>query len=137
MAQMKKVLLLLLLLQALSLTACGSSGPSTRIDITITDFMFSPDEFTVSAGEEITVRATHNGTVAHNVKIMRYGSDLGEEFDDEDKANIYWEMDVRPDGTETARFIAPTRPGVYLLVCAMPGHMQAGMIGRLVVAAQK
>ena len=134
---MRKILLLLLVLQAVAISSCGKSGPSTRINITITDFMFSPDEFTVPAGAEITVRATHSGTVVHNVKIMNYGTDGGEEFDTEDNANIYWEMDVRPDGTETARFTAPTRPGVYQIVCGMPGHMQAGMIGKLVVVAQQ
>ena len=134
---MKRLLVLLLVLQALALTACGNSGPSTRINITITDFKFSPDEFTVPAGEEITVKATHNGSVGHNVKIMNYGTDVGEEFDDEDEANVYWEMQVHPGGTETARFTAPTQSGVYQIVCGLPGHLQAGMVGKLVVVAEK
>ena len=51
---MKKRLLILLSLGLFVLSAC-SVGPSTTINITMTDFMFTPDSFTVPAGKEITV----------------------------------------------------------------------------------
>jgi plastocyanin len=46
---------------ALILTACGGGGASTKIDVTLTDFQFDPMEFTVPAGQEITINATMKG----------------------------------------------------------------------------
>jgi len=129
----RRALLLLLVLLAGSITACSNSGASSGINITITDFMFSPDEFTVPAGTEITIKVTQDGTVGHDLIIMEYGADAGDRFDAEDKASVYWEMDLPPDGVEIAQFTAPSRPGVYQIVCGMPGHLQAGMVGKLIV----
>jgi uncharacterized cupredoxin-like copper-binding protein len=128
-----RALLLLLILQAVSITACSHSRASSRMNITITDFMFSPDEFTVPAGAEITIRVTQGGAVGHDLIIMEYGADAGDKFDDEDKASVYWEIDVPAESVEIAHFTAPSRPGVYQIVCGMPGHMQAGMVGKLIV----
>lgn len=118
-----------------TLTACGKSGPSTRITFTMTDFAFNPNEFTVPAGEEITLNVTHNGTMEHDFIIMKYATDAGETFDEEDKANVFWEVDLQPGDSETIVFTAPTPPGTYQVICGMPGHLQSGMVGTLIVTA--
>ena len=49
-----KKLLPIVLLMALILSACvSSSGPSTNIKVTFTDFHFTPDTYTIPAGKEI------------------------------------------------------------------------------------
>jgi uncharacterized cupredoxin-like copper-binding protein len=130
---MKKILTLIVMILALLLTACGNSGPSTKISFTMTDFAFTPNEFTVPAGEEITLHITHDGTVEHNFIIMKYGMDAGEMFDAEDEVNTYWKINVQPDETKTITFVAPEQPGMYQVICGMPGHLQSGMIGKLTV----
>ena len=62
---MKQTKILLLILLALTLAACQSSGPSSVMDLEMTDFAFTPDHFTVPAGEEITVNISHHGIVVH------------------------------------------------------------------------
>lgn len=123
----------LILLLAVFLAACANSAPSTDIHIALTDFQFSPARFTVPAGAEITVTATHDGAVVHDFIIMNYGAEVGDKFDEDDRVNIYWELKVRPNGTETASFAAPVQPGVYQILCGTPGHLQAGMVGTLTV----
>ena len=128
----KKSLVLLMILMYV-LSACAKSGPSTKMDFTMTDFAFNPSEFTVPAGEEITLHVTHQGTMEHSFIIMKYEEDAGVMFDDADKVNIFWEVDVQPGDSETVTLTAPEKPGTYQVICGMPGHLQSGMIGKLIV----
>jgi uncharacterized cupredoxin-like copper-binding protein len=129
----KKSLVFLMMIVVWAISACGKSGPSTKLSFTMTDFAFDPNEFTVPAGEEITIHVTHHGTMEHNFIIMKYGTDAGDMFDDEDKVNIFWEVALQPGESETVLFAAPVQPGTYQIICGMPGHLQSGMIGKLIV----
>ena len=131
---MNKVLSVLLGL-TLFLAACGAAGPSTTINVTMTDFHFEPSQFTVPAGEEITVNATNNGAVVHEFVIFKLGTDAGAKFGDEDEENIYWEVEVGPGDKSTTTFTAPSDPGEYFLTCGIEGHLEAGMNGKLIVVA--
>jgi len=128
-----KPLVFLMMIALSVLTACGKSGPSTMLSFTMTDFAFNPNEFTIPAGEEITLKVTHRGTMEHDFIIMKYGTDAGDMFDDADKVNIFWEVDLQPGDSETVLFKAPGQPGTYQIICGMPGHLQSGMIGKLIV----
>jgi uncharacterized cupredoxin-like copper-binding protein len=133
----KKLLALLILVLALALSACAKSGPSTKISFTMTDFAFNPNEFTIPAGKDIALNVTHNGTMEHSFIVMKYGTDAGEMFDEADKVNVYWEVDLQPGDSETVLFKAPDRPGTYQIICGMAGHLQSGMVGRLIVTEQQ
>lgn len=133
---MKKSLVVFTLLVVLSslLVACaGASAPATTIDVTMTDFQFAPAQFTIAAGQEITVNATNNGAVLHEFVIFKLGLNAGEKFGDEDEDNIFWEVEVEPGATTTVTFTAPTEPGEYYLMCGTEGHLEAGMIGSVTV----
>ena len=135
---MKKYLVLFIALFGMSLvlSACGGSGPSTTMDVTMTDFHFEPMEFTIPAGETITVNAVNNGAVEHELVIFNLGTDAGDKFGDEDEDNIYWEVEVFPGETSTTTFTAPTEPGVYYVTCGIEGHLEAGMTATLTVVAE-
>ncbi len=126
----------LFILALIFLSACQSSGPSTRLTVELNDFAITPNQLSVPAGSEIQIRVANKGTVEHNFYIMQYGVDVGDMFDDEDIANAYWEVDVQPDDSVDLSFTAPDPPGIYQIVCGMPGHLQAGMIGTLEVVAK-
>jgi uncharacterized cupredoxin-like copper-binding protein len=134
---MKKILILSMIMFTLLLAACGNSGAGTKINFTMTDFAFSPGEFTIPAGEEITLHINHNGTVEHNFIVMKYGTDAGEMFDEEDQDNVSWEMDLQPGDSKTVVFTAPDQPGTYQILCGMPGHLQSGMVGKLIVTEKQ
>jgi uncharacterized cupredoxin-like copper-binding protein len=131
----KKMTLVAIMGFALILSACGVGGPSTTLNITMTDFLFEPMEFTVPAGQEITVNAVNNGAVEHEFVIFKLGQTAGEKFGDEDEENIYWEVEVQPGQSATATFTAPTDVGEYYVTCGIEGHLEAGMNGNLTVVA--
>lgn len=134
---MKKILFLIVLLSALVLSACGGQKPSMTIDVVFTDFAFQPNEFTIPAGSEITVNASNNGAVVHEFVLMKFGTNVGTDFGDEDEENIYWEIEVLPGQKGSGTFTAPSDPGEYQLVCGTEGHYMAGMVGKVIVVADE
>jgi plastocyanin len=132
-----KSFILLMIILVFVLSACGKSGPSTKITFTMTDFAFNPNEFIIPAGKEITLKVTHNGTVEHSFIVMKYGTDAGEMFDEADKGKVFWEVDLQPGESETVHFTAPEQPGTYQIICGMVGHLQSGMVGKLIVTEQQ
>lgn len=136
---MKNILFILVLAMSLTLSACGSSTakPTTKLDVTMTDFHFTPNQFTVPAGKEITLNIANTGVVVHNFVIMKSGHSVGTEFTDDDAPNVYWEVEIQPGGSTNTSFTAPKEPGEYEVVCKTPGHLQAGMITKLIVVENK
>lgn len=130
----RKALVVGVLAGALILSACGgASGPSTSIKVDFTDFKFTPDQWTVPAGQEITITVKNDGAVEHEFVIMNLGATAGEAFGDEDEANIYWEVEAQPGESKTETFTAPSAPGEYQIVCGTEGHLEAGMVGSMTV----
>jgi uncharacterized cupredoxin-like copper-binding protein len=136
---MKKALFLIV--QALGfsliLAACAAAGPSKSVSVTITDFTFTPNTFTVPAGEPISFSASNNGAVLHDFIIMKLGYEVKEQFGDADRANIYWQKEnIQPGDSVTDTFTAPGEPGEYQIICGIAGHFQAGMAAKLIVVKQ-
>jgi uncharacterized cupredoxin-like copper-binding protein len=121
----------------LCLGACTQSGPSTKMNVNMSDFAFTPNQFTVPAGEEITLQVSHNGVVEHDFIVMKLGTDAGPHFNAEDEPNVYWQIKVQPGASQTITMTAPDKPGIYQIVCGMPGHVEAGMIGALEVVVEQ
>ena len=132
---MKRTLMMLSIMLSLVLTSCGGGGPSTTIDVTMTDFQFQPSQFTVPAGQEITFNSTNTGAVVHNFVLMKLGTTAGDIFDEEDAPNVFWEVEIQPGGSTNTSFTAPTDPGEYEVVCRTEGHIISGMSAKLIVVA--
>jgi uncharacterized cupredoxin-like copper-binding protein len=130
---MKRTFIIAAVLLSLLLVSCGGGGPSTTINVTMTDFQFTPNAFIVPAGQEITLNSTNNGAVVHNFVIMKFGTTAGPMFDEEDIPNVYWEVEIQPGGSVNTTFTAPTEPGEYEVVCRTEGHIASGMIAKLTV----
>ena len=136
---MKRIVFAFALALLVTLSACGggAASPKTEINVTLTDFQFVPNLFTVPAGKEIAVEAVNNGGVVHNFIIMKRGQAIGTEYTEEDEANVYWRLELPIGGSSDTSFTAPTEPGEYEVVCSTPGHVQAGMTGKMIVVAGK
>jgi len=94
----------------------GTDGQA--VTVTMTDLKFEPATVTVKAGTLVSVTAANKGVIEHNWVVK-----IGEETT---------QVDARPGQTATRTF-APTAPGTHRIVCTIPGHEQAGMVGALVV----
>jgi plastocyanin len=130
---MKKIFVVLGLLMALSmvLAACGGTSAATgnTVKVTMTDFSFDPATITVSAGKEVNITLVNNGNVDHNFVVM--SKPVNGTFTDADKANVVWQKDVAAGKTVTDKFTAPAE-GEYQVVCAIAGHVESGMVAKLV-----
>lgn len=113
------------------LSACAS-GPE-KVQVTATDIEFSEMEWTFPAGEEVELTLVNNGALEHEWVLIKQGEKVTPPFDDEDESKIFWEIEAEPGQTATGTFTAPAEPGEYEVVCGVPGHYEAGMIGKATV----
>ena len=123
----------LLAVFTLILTACGGGQSKTKVNVTMTDFKYDVDNYTISAGQEITMNVKNEGAVIHEFVIMKPGLTIGDDFGPEDEENIYWEVEAEPGESKTVTFTAPADPGEYQVVCGTEGHFKAGMQSNLTV----
>ena len=61
--------------------ACGGDGASTDLEVTTTDFEFSPNSWTIPAGEQISIVITNDGSVLHEWVLMQPGVTIETEAD--------------------------------------------------------
>jgi uncharacterized cupredoxin-like copper-binding protein len=127
---------------AVALAACaGGDEASTDLQVTTSDFQFSPNEWTIPAGEEIAIEITNDGSVLHEWVLMQPGvtieaeSDLPETEEELLADFVYVEDEVEAGATKVLTFTAP-EPGTYQVICAIETHFDAGMEGTLTVVAE-
>lgn len=103
---------------------------------------FSPSQIAVKAGTRVRIRYTNDGTLPHNIVLVKDEADIdmlgmaafsaGETgyvpVKHADRMYAYSELAV-PGTTVEIEFVAPP-PGEYFFVCLYPGHYNM-MIGTL------
>ncbi len=118
--------------------AGGAREVSRTIPITMTDEMrFIPDRIEVRLGE--TIRFLHHnvGKVMHEMVLgtkptLDEHAELMERFPDMEH-DAPWMAHVAPGGNGEIIWTF-NRPGDFDFACLIPGHYQAGMVGRVVVS---
>ena len=128
---MKKIFSLLTVALIFQLAACNTLP--TTIDVTLSDFKYTPNTLTVPAGKEITLNLKNEGFVSHQFIIFKLGTNAGEKYEPEDDVNIYWKTEILPGKSVTVKFTAPSEPGEYYVTCGLGGHHEVGMVGKLIV----
>jgi len=140
------VLIISVLIGVLALTACGSSAGPAEFTVAVKDeFNFDPANLTVSPGQEVTITLSNTGSVGHTFNVLKAGLDpehlLEEQAGEDEHADegvhdaLLFDLHEVPAGeTGSGTFTAPDEPGDYTIVCIVPGHAAAGMVGTLTVA---
>jgi plastocyanin len=124
-----------LVVLAVLMAACGDDDAGngdddgTAIAATATNFAFSPDLWTVGAGEEVTLTLTNSADQTHEWVLM--SAPIASEADFTEDA-VIWEMEAEAGDVATDTFTAPAA-GTYQIICALEGHFDSGMHGELVV----
>lgn len=112
---------------------------SRTIDIRMTDAMrFIPDRIEVKLGETIRFRVRNEGRLLHEMVIgtqaaIAEHAELMRRFPDMEHEEP-WMVHVEPgaSGEIVWRF---NRAGNFQYACLIPGHYEAGMVGRIHVLA--
>ena len=122
----------------LAVAACGGgAGQAVSIDVVMTDFAFTASEWTVAAGDEITLNLDNQGSVIHNWALVKAGSEISSEgdlpIDPAEKGGLYvLKNEVVAGETASVTLTAPP-PGTYQVICDIQAHFSVGMAGTLTV----
>jgi len=88
-----------------------------RVAVSLVDFGFGPGEIRLQAGEPVNLELTNTGRILHDLTIPALG----------------FRAVVQP-GQRVAVGLPAAPRGTYEFYCSVPGHREAGMVGRLVVS---
>ncbi len=99
------------------LQPAAAAPAATELHITATEFSFTPKTFQVAAGQKVTVMLENKGAIEHDLSID------GTSF----------KIVAKPGQTASGTFTLD-KPGTYEVICAIPGHKDAGMKGTLTVS---
>jgi uncharacterized cupredoxin-like copper-binding protein len=142
---MKFAVLFAVLILSLALAACGGGGgdgggggettapePVTLDFAGLDTFVYDPESASVASGSAVTVNFTNAGALEHDWMLVAEGTDVNALT----AANAVVpeaHSGVIPGGqSNTFTFTAPAA-GTYQIVCTVPGHAPAGMVGTFTV----
>jgi len=107
-----------------------------ELTIELSEFAFTPKEFTLTAGQPYVLEVVNKGTVKHEFTAEDFFGSVAfrkaEDASGEFKAPAPREVEVFA-GAEIELYLIPTQPGTYELVCEIEGHFEAGMFGTITV----
>ena len=136
----------------------ASCGGSTRsavdpaqgrvVEVTMTEFAFSPTTITLAAGEKVTFKLKNTGVVEHDFMAGRQGTPgkgyaldwIAKAVDGArpphthaGEAAMGEGVRVSADWMMTLTVVVPQDKGEYEFGCFVQGHYEAGMKGKLVI----
>lgn len=145
---MKRIVLVVLLLFALGLVACGGDGEEAgeqAVTVTAQDIEYGTERIEVTAGRPVVLTLQNEGALDHDFSIVDIpltGEVVGAEEEDEmeghDMTMEAEELDVHVSaaaGESATITFTPSEAGEYEYFCTVAGHQESGMVGTLVVAA--
>ncbi len=120
-----------LMLLGVLLGACGPK--QVAIAANLSEFEYQPPNWEVPANAQVTLTLTNDGKVVHTWTLMEAGYSVTPPFTADDNEHVLQAFQVDVDQVQSFTFSAPSEPGTYEIVCAEPGHLEAGMQGSLTV----
>ena len=83
------------------------------------EYSFDPENIVLTGGGQLTVALENTGVLAHNLRVIRNGEDIG--------------GTPTFTGGKTREGTVVVEPGEYELVCTVGSHAELGMTGKLTV----
>ena len=101
--------------------------------------LFTRDRFEVKAGQPVKLIFTNPDATQHNLLILKRNTSIEtigiaanemakspegvkKHFIPDDKRILHATRLLKPHSSETLRFLAPEKPGIYPFLCTFPGH---------------
>ena len=137
----KRIILLFAL--ALALSGCGTPArPAITVTVEEKEFAYDPITITVPVDQSVMLVFKNTGKVEHDFVIEKIN--LADAAEDEsgghgtgghDMGDVEYDLHVStPPGESSTIEFTPTESGTYEFFCTVPGHKEAGMIGKMVVS---
>lgn len=128
--------LLAALVAALSVACSSGDGNGTIIEVSAQDMRFVPDVIEVPRGREVTLTLKNLDANEHDLEVRgltpaKKAGGGHEAMTGTDGSAVA--VHTQANKTASVKFIAET-PGMYEVVCTMPGHEQSGMVAKLIVS---
>jgi uncharacterized cupredoxin-like copper-binding protein len=124
-------LILLLVVVALALAACGPKGPAvTEVKVTLNEYTISMDKTSIPAGP-VKFVIQNVGSLTHEV-VLEPADVVDEPFTANDKESEA--ENIEPGQSATLEWTIDT-PGQYQLGCHTPAHYEQGMFTNFTVTA--
>jgi uncharacterized cupredoxin-like copper-binding protein len=120
------------LVLALVLAACGGDETPT-LRVSMSDFKFAPTHWQAPAGAQVTINAVNEGGADHEWLVVQRDQRIEAPFDEADRGLAYWGLKLKRSEQGEFTFTAPGEPGEYQIICSIPGHLELGMQGTLIV----
>lgn len=109
----------------------GSGGGATSATVTASEFAFDPADLSVAANTDVDVIFKNGGAIDHEWTVLKRGTTISKEAEFEESM-IELRIDAIGAGAEASKTLnLPT--GDYQVICALIGHLDAGMKGTLKV----
>jgi nitrite reductase (NO-forming) len=98
-------------------TEAAGGAAATEVTVKAGDLFFDPKELTIAAGTDVKVTLENGGALAHDWAVR-------------DHDGVATQL-LNPGQSETINVNLPA--GEYTYYCTVPGHADAGMVGKLIV----
>ena len=98
-------------------TATTKSGET--LAVVADEYSFDPENIVLTGGRQLTVALENEGVLAHNLRVIKNGADIG--------------GTPTFTGGNTREGSVVVEPGEYELVCTVGNHAELGMVGKLTV----
>jgi uncharacterized cupredoxin-like copper-binding protein len=132
----------------------AAATKAQKIAVTMTDFKFTPNRVTVTAGTAVELTLINKGKVEHEFMVYPAPKTAPADWDEYLMSNTYFqnmdevevefegqgavagtsifEAEVKPGKRATVHF-TPNKKGTFEIGCHVQGHYEAGMKGILTV----
>lgn len=97
------------------LSGCGGGGP--EVSVVLSEFAFEPSRISIPRSQKTAIKLQNKGSVEHNLSVPQL--------------NVT-SATVAPGKTGVLEFAVPRGGAPLKVVCTIPGHEEAGMVGELV-----
>ena len=118
------------------LIAAADWDAAGKMTIELSEFAFSPKDFTLEAGKPYILTVVTVGDVKHEFTASEFFPTIAfrkaQDESGEFKSTTPHEIEVLP-GKQIEIYLIPTVAGTYDLKCEIEGHFEAGMFGTITV----
>ncbi|MEQ1785771.1 MAG: cupredoxin domain-containing protein [Acidimicrobiales bacterium] len=95
----------------------GDRADRPAVEISMVEYAYAPVDASVEPGQELSI--TNDGAIVHSYLVADLGKGL----------------ELEPGDAGTVQIPTDAAPDTYAVICDIPGHVDLGMVGTLVVKA--